>query len=174
MAAVAVLAAAGCGGDNDNPSPNPVAGTTGAQTPSAGGATGSSGPTGKTEPGTTPSGASRTTPREPKKRATLPPNLKRKRGSSPPRGAAELTKVERYLRDTYGGIKGAKAPWYDRITRVSVSGETTTVETDLDRDRDGRRLAGEICQSVIGSVPGSTDVVRVTGPDNRVLEKCVP
>jgi hypothetical protein len=169
MAAVAVLVAAGCGGDNDNASPNPAGGATGAQEPSAGGATGPSGPTG----GTVPTAPNQTTTQKPKKRTTPPPTLKRKRGSQR-HGDAELSKVERYLRDNYSGVNGTKAQWYDRVTRVSVSGETTTVQTDLGRDRKGRRLAGEICQSIIGSVPGSTDIVRVTDPGGRVLEKCVP
>ena len=153
MLAVAALAATGCGGDGSKRS---------AGEPAATGPTAAEGTTG---PETTTQARKRTAP---------PPTLKRKHGKRKPRGAAELNRVERYLRDTYGGVNGSKASWYDHVTHISVSGETTTLRTDLGTDRRGKRLAREICQSVIGSVPGSTDVVRVTGPGDRLIEKCVP
>jgi hypothetical protein len=86
------------------------------------------------------------------------------------------TKVERYLRDNFGGTgSGTKAEWYDHVVQVSVSGTATTVETDLPSGHAGKRQARQICESVRGTIPGLTDEVRVTGPGaGGTLASCVP
>lgn len=83
-------------------------------------------------------------------------------------------RLERYLLDRFGGGRGPKAAWYDNIEAVEVSGGKTTIRTDIS-GADAADVGYQICSSVIGSLPGITDVVRVTGPPgNRTLEECVP
>jgi hypothetical protein len=86
------------------------------------------------------------------------------------------TKVERYLRDNFGGTGSAtKAEWYDHVVEVSVSGTATTVRTDLPADRAGRRQARQICEAVRGTIPGLTDEVHVTGlAAGNAYASCVP
>jgi hypothetical protein len=84
--------------------------------------------------------------------------------------------VERYLRDNFGGAGSArKSSWYDHVVEVDVSGATTTIRTDLSRNRSTVRLAGQICMAVRGSIAGSTDSVRViTLTGGTLLAECVP
>jgi hypothetical protein len=83
-------------------------------------------------------------------------------------------RLERHLRNRFGGGSGPKARWYDDIEAVEVSDGTTTIRTDI-RAAEAAGVAHEICSSVIGLLPGITDVVRVTGPPGeRTLDKCVP
>jgi hypothetical protein len=85
-------------------------------------------------------------------------------------------KVERYLRDNFGGVgSGTRTKWYGHVVEVSVAGTATTVRTDLSADRAGKRQARQICESVRGSIPGLTDEVRVSGlAQASVLASCVP
>jgi hypothetical protein len=84
-------------------------------------------------------------------------------------------RLERYLRQEFGPGAKREATWYDDIVDVSAANATSTIRTDLADDATGRRLANEICASVIGSLPGVTDIVRVRGrPGGKTLAKCVP
>jgi hypothetical protein len=88
-------------------------------------------------------------------------------------GSRPRQRLERYLRERFGGEGGSKAEWYDHIQAVEVSKRGTTLRTDL--ETADATLADEICSSVRGSLPGITDVVRVTGvPNDRTLAECVP
>jgi hypothetical protein len=117
----------------------------------------------------------------PRARRSPRPDRPRERTSPPQEPSPSLTgpeasaRVERLLRERYGGGAGEKASWYDNIRGVSVSNSTTTITTDLDDDAEGRRLAEQICTAVIGSIPGATDIVRVTASSKEItLKKCVP
>jgi hypothetical protein len=101
----------------------------------------------------------------------------KKKAPSPaiePRDERNAKRLEQYLSENFGGGQGKKAGWYDHLVRVAVSGSSTTVETDLGDGSGATGLAEEICFSVRGKLPGVTDVVRVTGPQGRVLARCVP
>jgi hypothetical protein len=89
-------------------------------------------------------------------------------------GTRDSRRVERYLRENFRR-SGAKGGWYDHVVEVAVSGGTTTVRTDLSGNRAGRSLAKQICLDVRGSIPGLTDIVRVTElAQSSTLARCVP
>jgi hypothetical protein len=178
LSTVAMLAA-GCGGDGDGGESS----TTPAPTVAA--------PSGTSAPRTTPS---RTSPIPPvdqldgdnqsgsgsnSKRGDTPRGEEPSKGGEPSRRARstpESRRVERYLRDSFGGAGAEpKSDWYDHVVEVSVSGTTTTVRTDLPDSGSGKRQARQICQAVRGTVPGLTDEVRITGlKTGGMLASCVP
>jgi hypothetical protein len=170
--------ATGCGGDGDDAEPSP--GTTAPPgAPSAGTSPGSSRPE---------RGATAVPPPIPNVRSgsdrserTGTQETGPSKGGEPsgPTGSTPAARrVERYLRENFGGGGGgdnARAGWYDHVVEVAASGETTTIRTDLSDNRAGRRLAKEICVDVRGSIPGITDTVRVTGLARPgTLATCVP
>jgi hypothetical protein len=159
MLLILLVLAAGCGGDGKSGT-----GTTGATATSTGlaGESGTSapGPTGTTANPST-GGATAPAPGGTSDVKPEPSELNRNR-------------VERYLTANYGGGSGDEAPWFGRVKSASAAGETTTVKTDLRSDAKGRRSANDICQALIGAIPGTTDIVRVTGKAGGVLARCVP
>jgi hypothetical protein len=151
----------GCGGDGGE-GPSTTATST-ATTPSGG----------------SPAGTTTTAPSVPPiEEPSESETNSKKGGASPSRTATtpESRRVERYLRDNFGGAGAEpKSDWYDHLVEVSVSGTTTTVRTDLPDSDSGTRQARRICLDVRGSLPGITDSVRVTGlAANSELAKCVP
>jgi hypothetical protein len=85
----------------------------------------------------------------------------------------EERRLERVLLNRFGGGEGQKAPWYDDIEGVEVIDGTTTIKVAI-RGGDASGVAYEICSSVIGLIPGTTDVVRVRDSSGKTLRKCVP
>jgi hypothetical protein len=159
----------GCGGDGDDQGSTQPTTTTTSRAPTAERAR----TTGQPEQGSNGRPRKRSTKKE-KKRETPASGGTTGTGQQqqvPETNSAKVLSLKRYLRETFG----KKANWYEHIDAVSVSGSTTTVDTDLEADRAGRRLADEICLEIIGSIPGITDVVRIrSGPDRRTLARCVP
>jgi hypothetical protein len=168
IALVTLLAGAGCGGDGDSEQPSSK--TTATQATDAG-----------TTPPPAPPKKRRTdrAKKRPPQRTKTEPTKPSSKGNEKPSGRSRDTsgskrlQVERYLRENFGTGAGAK-PWYAHIEDVSVSGTTTTVETDIADNRRGREQAQEICLATNGTIPGVTDIVRVTGPGESILAKCVP
>jgi hypothetical protein len=100
-----------------------------------------------------------------------PPQQKEE--APPRRRPRDEQRLERVLLNRFGGGEGEKAAWYDDVEGVEVVDGTTTIRTAI-RGADAAGVAYEICTSVIGLIPGTTDVVRVRDASGKTLRKCVP
>jgi hypothetical protein len=167
-----LLFVAGCGGNDDDGGSSTVTPPP-ATTPSPSGTTTSSGATATQPPASEETSTTERDRTEPTRTRT---GQSKDTGTSKGTGSTvDSRRVERYLRDNFGGAGGeSKSAWYGHVVEIVVSGATTTIKTDLSGNRAGKRNARQICVAVRGSIPGITDSVRVTALAGTTLAKCVP
>ena len=168
VAACAVVA--GCGGDGDDTQTGTVV-----TRPPTSGATAPAGTSVPSIPppasGSSGSSASRATDGSGRRK----PRSSGRAGQAAPRAAARRSRrVLRYIRKNFTRGDTPDGGWASHVERVSVAGSTTSVQTNLSDDREGNRLAEQICANLRGALPGLTDVVRVTGTAQQTIARCVP
>lgn len=94
--------------------------------------------------------------------------------AAPTAGVGTARRLHAELRRGYGGIRGAKAFWYDDVKKISYDPRTrtATVATGLFTESEAASPAAAICRAVIRSGVRGVHSALVVDDDGQPLQEC--